>query len=105
MDQSWHCVNPSKVVDFVKTISDKTCISLGEKFKEEHLEKSDWLNLTLQHLFRNMRAGMEDIILNIIWPKVWQQLQDLPINLEIELYTLSLGKVLGTQFLPHNQIL
>ncbi|XP_023331432.1 uncharacterized protein LOC111703647 [Eurytemora carolleeae] len=96
IDQSWHCVNPSKVVDFVKTISDKTCISLGEKFKEEHLEKSDWLNLTLQHLFRNMRAGMEDIILNIIWPQVWKQLQDLPINLEIELYTLSLGMVAPT---------
>ena len=87
-----------KSLNFVKTISEKTCLSLGEKFKDENPEKSDWLNLSLQHVFRNMRAGIEDIIMNIVWPSVRKSLKDLPITLEIELYTLSLGRIYNTYY-------
>ena len=53
-----------------------------------------WANSCIQHIFRNMRAGAEDMILNVIWPNVRKSLKDLPITLEIELYTLSLGQYL-----------
>ena len=51
----------------------------------------EWLNGSIHKIWQSQRAGVEDSLLHICWPQFKETLKDLPINVDLDLYSLGLG--------------
>ena len=87
----WDFVKPDKVAEFIEKENSESFLSLGEQFQDVQFDRHKWLNMSIKHIWRSMRAAVEDVILNHVWPEVRNQLKDLPLPISLELYSLTLG--------------
>ena len=57
-----------------------------------HYASYEWLNKTISKIWQSYQLAADDIIVNVLWPNLRQVLPDLPINLSLDLYYLTLGR-------------
>jgi len=87
------------VVDAPKveeSIADKQLwyLSVGENQQLKNtLDSYEWLNGSIHKIWQSQRAGVEDSLLHICWPQFKEKLKDLPINVDLDLYSLGLGSI------------
>jgi len=72
----------------------KPFITLGDITKEEVKQTEPvWLNESIRQFWINLKAALEDLIMNIIWPDIRKQIKEFPGNIDLEIYSLCLGMV------------
>ena len=77
-----------------KTSNCKPFIVLGELTQEEVKQNEPvWLNKAIKQFWVNLRAALEDMIMNGIWPDIRKTIKEYPANIDLELYSLGLGMV------------
>jgi len=93
------CEKGSRADDEVKEnqkphIMCKPFITLGDTPKEEVKQTEPvWLNESIKQFWINLKAAMEDLIMNIIWPDIRKGIKEFPGNIDLEIYSLCLGMV------------
>ena len=66
----------------------------GEKTSPNlKLSPSEWINVTISKFWKNLKAAIEDCILNLVWPKLRRIILNASTLFDMELYSFALGMV------------
>ena len=72
----------------------KPFITLADLSEEEVKQNEPvWLNKAIKQFWINLKAAMEDLVMNVIWPDIRKTMKAYPGNIDLELYSLGLGMV------------
>ena len=69
-------------------------IIFGDKHQDFVPSKNpEWLNIIISRLWKNLKPAMEDLGMNIIWPKIYKLIKKSSTFIYVHLYSFSLGMV------------